>query len=141
MTVYLKEENGKLIPAYNGYNGVTGLADNPELCLANGFFAADESEYSMYLAGQMSYANQIFTDITSTPEYIADQKASQLEILTGQYTNDKCERMVSWVSSFINGISTATSLDDIKSKANTFKTKLAALQSDYTTKCAEVENA
>lgn len=87
MTVYLKDENGFLISAQNGYNGVIGLADSPELCLANGFFAADETEYARYLAGQMTYANQVFTDITSTPEYIAEQEsktkeAQRVELLT-----------------------------------------------------------
>ena len=142
MTIYLKElKNGELISAQNGYNGVTGLADSPELCLANGFFAADELEYARYLVGQMTYANPIFIDLTTTPKYIADKKSSQIENLTEQYITDKCERMVSLVAIFINSIATATSLDDIKAKANSFKTKLTALQSDYTTKCEEVENA
>lgn len=74
------------------------------------------------------------------PNKVADKKAKQIETLTGQYATDKSERMISWISTFINGISTATSLDDIKAKANAFKTKLATLQTDYANKCTEVEN-
>ena len=51
MTVYAKIENNKLITAYNGYNGVIGLADSPELCLVNGFTAYTEEQISGYFAG------------------------------------------------------------------------------------------
>ena len=69
MTVYGKIENNKLITAYNGYNGITGLADSPELCLANGFTAYTEEQISGYFAGTHQIVNGILTDITQTPEY------------------------------------------------------------------------
>src|SRR5574344_574552 len=73
MTVYAKIENNKLVTAYNGYNGITGLADIPELCLANGFTAYTEEEISGYYAGTHQIIDGVLTDITSTPEYIAEQ--------------------------------------------------------------------
>lgn len=75
MTVYAKIEDNKLITAYNGYNGVTGLADSPELCLANGFTAYTEEEVSGYYAGTHQIIDGVLTDITTTAEYIAEQKA------------------------------------------------------------------
>src|SRR5574344_292518 len=75
MTVYAKIENNKLITAYNGYNGITGLADSPTLCEANGFKAYTEEEISGYYAGTYKIVDGVLTDITSTPEYIAEQLA------------------------------------------------------------------
>ena len=75
MTVYAKIENNKLITAYNGYNGITGLADSPELCLANGFTAYTEEEVSGYFAGTHQIIDGVLTDITDTPEYLAEQEA------------------------------------------------------------------
>lgn len=69
MTVYAKIENNKLICASNGYNGITGLADSPELCLANGFTAYTEEEVSGYFAGTHQIIDGVLTDITSTSEY------------------------------------------------------------------------
>ena len=89
---------------------------------------------------QSEYGQYIDT-IVNTPEYIAKQKQNKIEVLTGQYSIDKCERMISWVATFINSLATVTSLDEVKLKANAFKTKLTTLQSDYTTNCQEVENA
>ena len=81
MTVYAKIENGQLISAYNGYNGVTGLADSVELCLANGFTAYTEKEVSGYFAGTHQIVNGILTDISNTTEYIAEQKAKNNAII------------------------------------------------------------
>ena len=73
MTVYGKIENNKLVTAYNGYNGVIGLADSVELCLANGFTAYTEEEISGYFTGTYKVIDGVLTNITSTPEYIAEQ--------------------------------------------------------------------
>lgn len=73
MTVYAKIENDKLICAYNGYNGITGLADSPELCLANGFTTYTEEEVSGYYAGTHQIIDGVLTDITNTPEYMVEQ--------------------------------------------------------------------
>lgn len=77
MTVYAKIENGKLITAYNGYNGIIGLADNPELCLANGFIAYTEDEISGYYGGSYSIIDGVLVDISATEEYIAEQELKE----------------------------------------------------------------
>ena len=77
MTVYAKIENNKLITAYNGYNGITGLADSPELCLASGFTAYTEEEISGYFAGTHRIVDGVLIDISQTPEYIAEQAAKR----------------------------------------------------------------
>ena len=81
MTTYAKIENNKLITAYNGHNNITGLADSPELCLANGFNAYTEEEVSGYYAGTHQIVNGILTDISNTTEYIAEQKAKNNAII------------------------------------------------------------
>lgn len=81
MTVYGKIENNKLICASNGYNGITGLADSPELCLANGFTAYTEEQVSGYYAGTHQIIDGVLTDITKTTEYIAEQKAKNNAII------------------------------------------------------------
>ena len=81
MTVYAKIENNKLVTAYNGYNGITGLADSPELCEANGFKAYTEEEIGGYFAGTHQIVNGILTDISNTTEYIAEQKAKNNAII------------------------------------------------------------
>ena len=81
MTVYAKIENNKLITVYNGYNGVTGIADSPTLCEANGFTAYTEEEISGYFAGTHKIIDGVLTDITGTPEYIAEQKAKENAII------------------------------------------------------------
>lgn len=80
MTVYAKIENGQLITAYNGYNGITGLADSAELCLENGFLAYDEAEISGVFAGTHQIVNEEIIDITETPEYQAKILAEQNEL-------------------------------------------------------------
>lgn len=77
MTVYAKIENNKLITAYNGYNGITGLADSPELCLVNGFTAYTEEEISGYFAGTHQIIDGVLTDISETAEYIAEQELKE----------------------------------------------------------------
>lgn len=82
MTVYAKIENNKLITAYNGYNGITGLADSPELCLANGFTAYTEEEISGYYANTYQIIDGVLTDISNTPEYIQEYKQKQIKELS-----------------------------------------------------------
>lgn len=77
MTVFAKIENNELITAYNGYNGIVGLADSPELCLENGFSAYDEEIISKYFAQQAKIQDGQLVDITDTEEYkekIAQEK-------------------------------------------------------------------
>lgn len=73
MTVFAKIENNKLITAYNGYNGITGLADNIELCEDNGFTAYTEEQISGYYAGTYQIIDGVLTDISNTPKYLAEQ--------------------------------------------------------------------
>ena len=79
MTVYAKIENNKLITAYNGYNGITGLADSPELCLANGFIAYTEEQVSGYYAGTHQIIDEVLVDISDTDEYKAEQAEKEAE--------------------------------------------------------------
>lgn len=79
MSVYLKLENGELISAQNGYNGVVGLADSVELCSANGFVAYNEAEYTQYLAGQRELMpDGTLRDLTQDASYIADRKSKRI---------------------------------------------------------------
>lgn len=79
MTVYAKIENDTLITAYNGYNGITGLADSPTLCLANGFSAYAEDEINGYFSGTYKIVDGVLTNIVSTSEYIAKQKKQSVQ--------------------------------------------------------------
>src|SRR5574344_1026721 len=79
MTVYAKIENNELITAYNGYNGVVGLADSVELCLANGFTAYTEEEVSGYFAGSYQIIDGVLINISQTPEYISEQAQKEAE--------------------------------------------------------------
>ena len=71
MTVYAKIENNELITAYNGYNGITGLADSPELCIANGFKTYDETLVAKYYAKMAKIQDGQIIDITNTEGYKA----------------------------------------------------------------------
>ena len=81
MIVYAKIENNKLITAYNGYNGITGLTDSVELCLANGFTVYTEEQVSGYFAGTHQIIDGVLTDISNTPEYIAEQETKNNAII------------------------------------------------------------
>ena len=87
MTVYAKIENNKLITASNNL-GVTGLADSPELCLANGFVAYDDDLISKYFSGQAEIQNDNLVDISDSDEYkakvLAEQNAFKKADLTAQ---------------------------------------------------------
>ena len=87
MTVYAKIENGRLITAYNGYNGITGLADSAELCLDNGFIAYTEEEASGYYSGTHQIIDGVLINITNTPEYIAEQKSKSKQVIKEKYRN------------------------------------------------------
>ena len=80
MTVYAKIENNKLICANNNL-GIPGLADSPELCLSNGFTPYTEEQISGYFAGTHQIIDGVLTDISQTPEYIAEQKAKNNAII------------------------------------------------------------
>lgn len=71
MTVYAKIENGQIITAYNGYNGIIGIANNIDLMTANGFKPFDEEIISKYFAGQAEIQADALVDITETDEYKA----------------------------------------------------------------------
>lgn len=73
MTVYAKIENNELVTAKNGYNGITGLADNLELCLKNGFTPFTEEEVSGYFFGSHKIIDGVLTDIRNTEEYKSKQ--------------------------------------------------------------------
>ena len=78
MTVYAKIENNKLICASNNL-GITGLADSPELCLANGFTAYTEEQVSGYFAETHQIIDGVLMDITNTAEYVAEQKIKNFQ--------------------------------------------------------------
>lgn len=69
MAVYAKIENGKLLTAYNGYNGIACLANSPEICLENGFIAYDEELVAKYHANMAIIQGNQVIDITDTDEY------------------------------------------------------------------------
>lgn len=79
MTVYAKIENNKLITAYNGYNGITGLADSPTLCEASGFTAYTEEEVSGYYAGTHQIIDGALEDISGSTEYINSKRLIAIE--------------------------------------------------------------
>lgn len=85
MTVYAKIENGKLITAYNGYNGITGFADNIEVMIANGFQSYTEEEIAGYYAGIYKIINGILTDISNTNEYKNQYKNEMKKIIKDKY--------------------------------------------------------
>jgi hypothetical protein len=87
MTVYAKIENDKLITAYNGYKGITGLAANPELCLANGFTAYTEEEISGYFSNSHQIIDGVLTDIRETTDYINEQKDKSKKEIQEKYKN------------------------------------------------------
>lgn len=90
MTVYAKIEDNKLVTAYNGYNGIIGLADSPELCLANGFTAYEEDENGLtlidkYFAGSCKIIDGALTDISQTSDYKAKVKAETKKQIQEKY--------------------------------------------------------
>lgn len=90
MTVYAKIENGQLITAYNGYNGIIGLADDVELLMANGFSPFDEALVSKYFTNpqQAIIKGKKLVDITDTDDYkviiAKQQKATKMADLNAQ---------------------------------------------------------
>jgi hypothetical protein len=97
MTVYAKIENNKLITAYNGYNGVIGLADSTELCLVNGFTPYTEDEISGYYTGTHKIVDGVLTDITNTPEYIAKELAKAKEAKMQENATKRDEHLLAGV--------------------------------------------
>lgn len=85
MTVYAKIENNNLITAYNGYNGIIGLADSVELCLANGFTAYTEDEVSGYFSGTHKIIDGVLIDISQTSDYKSKQKSKAKKQIQEKY--------------------------------------------------------
>ena len=100
MTVYAKIENNKLITAYNGYNGITGLADSPELCVANGFTAYTEEQISGYNSTPKScdIVNGILTDISDTDAYKSEQLAKAKADKLQENTTKRDARLIAGVT-------------------------------------------
>src|SRR5574344_2543357 len=98
MTVYAKIENNKLICASNGYNCITGLADSPTLCEANGFKAYTEEEISGYFAGTHKIIDGVLTEITSTPEYIAEELAKAKADKLQENTTKRDARLIAGIT-------------------------------------------
>lgn len=80
MTVYAKIENNKLITAYNGYNSISGFADNIELMENEGFRRYHEDEISGYFAGTFIIKNgEDLIDISDTQEYKDKIKRQEIQ--------------------------------------------------------------
>jgi len=103
MTTYAKIENGQLITAYNGYNGIIGLADNIDLMTANGFIAYDEELISKYFSGQLEIKDNTLVDISDTPEYIKSQRLIQIDTELSQASIDYSTAMDTAVIYPVNG--------------------------------------
>lgn len=127
MITYAKIENGQLITAYNGYNGITGFADNIDLMTANGFKPYEEDSSGLnlvdkYLAGMAIIQKNKLVDITDTDEYkakIAEQEKetkiadlnNQIETIDKKRIRAMCEPSVkddktgqTWLEYYTNQI-------------------------------------
>ena len=140
MTVYAKIENNKLITAYNGYNGIIGLADSAELCEANGFTAYTEDEISGYYAGTYKIIDGALVDISTSQEYISTQKDLLLEGASDEYIAKKNELLPVWTQQFVNSLSGCLGAGDIRARVAEFKVKTSGLLNDYLTKTEEINN-
>lgn len=69
MTVYVKIEDKKLIPAHNGYNGIIGFAEDYELMNKNGFVPYSEELISKYFSGMAIIKDNKIVDISESEEY------------------------------------------------------------------------
>ena len=127
MTVYAKIENNKLICASNNL-GITGLADSPELCLANGFTAYTEEQVSGYYAGSHQIIDGVLTPITNTDEYIAEQKAEARKTLALEYKEHFNEVNILCALKFALGLCTQEQIT----------AQRTLLQTELTTKLSEV---
>ena len=96
MTIYAKIENNKLICASNNL-GITGLADSAELCEANGFTAYTEEQVSSYYVGTHQIIDGVLTDITGTPEYIAEELAKAKEAKLQENATKRDEHLLAGV--------------------------------------------
>lgn len=87
MTVYCKIINRKLVPANNNQD-ITGLTENPEIAIANGYLPFNEAEHALYEAGlaELQEDNTLRV-ITSDTAYIEDQKTKQKERINLEYVD------------------------------------------------------
>lgn len=137
MTVYAKIENDKLITAYNGYNGITGLADSPVLCLANGFTEYTEKEVSGYFAGTHQIIDGVLTDISETPEYLAEQKKQKKNSAYKTYQEGLTQlKSEDELNQFFKSCGKITQ-SEYDSRLAIITTDLTALQDTYLTEVAD----
>lgn len=137
MTVYAKIENNKLVTAYNGYNGVIGLADSIELCLSNGFTAYTEEEISGYFGGTHQIIDGVLTDITNTVEYIAEQKKQKKNSAYKTYQQGLTQlKSEDELNQFLKSCGKITQ-SEYDSRLAIITTDLTALQSTYSTEVAD----
>lgn len=127
MTTYGKIENNKLITASNNL-GITGLADSPELCKANGFTDYTEAEISGYFSGSHQIVDGVLTDITDTTDYKNKIKKEKKSSITSEYKEWFKELDITYTRLVTLGTKTITE----------YKTARASLQSELATKLTEV---
>jgi len=128
MIVYAKEINGKLIPAQNGYDGITGLADSPELCIANGFLPFDAGDFAKLQVGMAAYSSGVITDISETATYINSQKAIRKSAIVSEYKDLFKELDITYSGKVSRGAATASAYTSART----------ALQLELVTKLSEV---
>jgi len=135
MGVYAKIEYNnnlqkyELIPAYNGYNGIVGLAESPELCLANGFTEYTTDEISGYNSGShIINAELQLEDISSNVDYITAQKNLRKSQLAKEYASKFSEFDTMWSRNVNLGKKTTAQ----------YTTARSAMQAELLTKLSEV---
>ena len=137
MTVYAKIEDNKLITAYNGYNGITGLADSPELCIENGFTAYTEEEVSGYFARTHQIIDGVLTNITNTVEYIAEQKKQKKNSAYKTYQQGLIQlKSEDELNQFLKSCGKITQ-SEYDNRLAIITTDLTALQSTYLTEVTD----
>jgi len=141
--IYLKDIDGIPTTAPNDYYDEDGIFPNfnknTSKMVEKGYLPFDEMDYAQYIAGMKLFINGEFVNNTD-PEYLQGLKDQQLEAVTNEYIQNKDELLPIWTQSFINGLATATTMDDVKAKVTAFKNKANTLLADYTTKVEEINN-
>lgn len=138
MTVYAKKiynENNQrweLLPAYDGYENITGFASNIELCLEYGFEPYTTEQVSLYNAGILAFnsGGTELIDQRTNPDYIQAQKDTQIENITSEMVDVLTQFDISWSRNVTLGLKTAAQM----------KTARDAVKAEYTQKISEVEN-
>lgn len=139
--VWGKIENNKFVEAPEDFKDETGFYpafnQNIEAMTERGY--EDFSDDLLWKTGN-GMLLIVDNEIVENPDYIQSQKDAQLKAVTHEYIQNKDELLPIWTQSFINGLATATSMDDIKAKVTAFKNKSSALLTDYITKTEEINN-